>query len=313
MASAQARTRAAIACIALILVAANILAGRYLHGRFDASAARVNTLSEATAQTLAGIDEAITLVLYYSPRLGEMAPAYGAYAQRVRKLLAAYVDAADGKLRLETRRPLVASQDEDRAAALGLEQVPLNGSRERLYFGLVGINAVDERGVIAVFDPARERFLEYDLTRLVQGLAPSPGGVRLADLRRRSLSAPRLELVDQLRQAAEDRRSAEHRALGSRLAQQEARLRALLGGDPADGKSVLKGEQVRAIDQLRAEIAAIRARLSRLAKAADPELAKLKLAVQFADIALMPLLVMAAALAAVARRRRSRRRPPVSA
>jgi ABC-type uncharacterized transport system involved in gliding motility auxiliary subunit len=79
---------AALLCIALMLVATNIIAGRFLPVRLDLTAERLYTLSSGTRQTLSRIDEPITLRFYYSTRLGQAIPSYGVYAQRVRELLA---------------------------------------------------------------------------------------------------------------------------------------------------------------------------------------------------------------------------------
>jgi ABC-type uncharacterized transport system involved in gliding motility auxiliary subunit len=168
--SRRVRSLAGLLCLALILVSANVLAGRYLAARVDLTAERLYTLSPNTLQTLAHIDEPITLRFYYSPRLGEAVPAYGVYAQRVRELLSRYADAAPGKLQLEIHQPQPFSDDEDRAVAFGLQAVPLNAQGEQVYFGLAGTNSTDDQQVILFFAPERERFLEYDLTRLVHAL-----------------------------------------------------------------------------------------------------------------------------------------------
>ena len=42
---------------------------------------------------------------------------------------------------------------------------------EQVYFGLAATNSTDDQQVIAFFQPERERFLEYDLTKLVHSLA----------------------------------------------------------------------------------------------------------------------------------------------
>ena len=42
---------------------------------------------------------------------------------------------------------------------------------EQVYFGLAGTNSTDDQQIVAFFAPERERFLEYDLTRLVHSLA----------------------------------------------------------------------------------------------------------------------------------------------
>jgi ABC-type uncharacterized transport system involved in gliding motility auxiliary subunit len=162
---------AALLCIALMLVAANIIAGRLLPVRLDLTAERLYTLSSGTRQTLARIDEPITLRFYYSTRLGQAIPSYGVYAQRVRELLDQYVAAAHGKLRLEIYQPLPFSDIEDRAVAFGLQGVPLNAQGDQVYFGLAGTNSTDDQQIVAFFAPERERLLEYDLTRLVHTLA----------------------------------------------------------------------------------------------------------------------------------------------
>ena len=160
-----------LVCIGLLLVAVNILARRYLPQRLDLTAERLYTLSAGTKQTLARIDEPITLRFYYSARLGEAIPAYGVYAERVRELLDQYVAAAHRKLRLEVFQPQPFSDEEDRAVALGLQGVPLNSQGEQVYFGLAGTNSTDDQQTIPFFAPERERLLEYDLTRVVHALA----------------------------------------------------------------------------------------------------------------------------------------------
>ncbi len=170
-ASRRAVAITALVMIALMLVSANIVAARFLASRLDLTAERLYTLSSGTRRTLARIDEPITLRFYYSTRLGDEAQSYGVYAQRVRELLDQYVAAAHGKIRLEVYNPQAFSDAEDRAVAFGLKGVPLNAQGEQVYFGLAATNSTDDQQVIAFFAPERERFLEYDLTKLVHALA----------------------------------------------------------------------------------------------------------------------------------------------
>ncbi|MBV8119939.1 MAG: Gldg family protein [Alphaproteobacteria bacterium] len=170
-ASRRAVAVAALICIGLILISANIVIGRWGNWRLDLTADRLYTLSPGTLHTLARIDEPITLRFYYSNRLGNEAPAYGVYAQRVRELLAQYVAAAKGKLRLEAYDPQPFSNVEDRAMAFGLQGVPLDTAGDRVYFGLAATNSTDDQQIISFFQPERERFLEYDLTKLIHSLA----------------------------------------------------------------------------------------------------------------------------------------------
>ncbi len=169
--SRRGRSLLALAAIAVLLIASNIVVGRYGAMRLDLTAEHLYTLAQGTRRTLAAIKEPITLRFYYSQRLGDRAPSYGVYAERVRELLDQYVAAAHGKLRLEVYDPQPFSDAEDRAVAYGLQAVPLNDQGEAVYFGLAGTNSTDDQQVIPFFDPERERFLEYDLTRLVHALA----------------------------------------------------------------------------------------------------------------------------------------------
>jgi ABC-type uncharacterized transport system involved in gliding motility auxiliary subunit len=169
--SRAGRAVIALAAIALLLIAGNVVAQRYLAMRSDLTAEHLYTLARGTRQTLAKIEEPITLRLYYSNRLGDASPGYGTYAQRVRELLDQYVAAARGKLRLEVYDPQPFTDAEDRAVGYGLQPVPLNDQGEAVYFGLAGTNSTDDQQVIPFFNPNRERFIEYDLTRLIHTLA----------------------------------------------------------------------------------------------------------------------------------------------
>jgi ABC-type uncharacterized transport system involved in gliding motility auxiliary subunit len=161
----------ALVCIALMLISVNIIAVRLFAWRLDLTGEHLYTLSPGTLRTLARVDEPITLRFYYSTRLADEVQSYGVYAQRVLELLDQYVAAAHGKIRLEVYNPLPFSDAEDRAVAFGLQGVPLDVADEQVYFGLAATNSTDDQQVIAFFQPERERFLEYDLTKLVHNLA----------------------------------------------------------------------------------------------------------------------------------------------
>jgi ABC-type uncharacterized transport system involved in gliding motility auxiliary subunit len=170
-ASRRAIAVVALACIALMLISVNIIAARFFTWRLDLTREHLYTLSRGTLTTLSKIDEPITLRFYYSTSLADQVPSYGVYAQRVRELLDQYVAAAHGKIRLEVYNPLPFSDVEDRAVAFGLQGVPLDAAGEQVYLGLAATNSTDDQQVIAFFQPERERFLEYDLTKLVHNLA----------------------------------------------------------------------------------------------------------------------------------------------
>lgn len=171
-ASRTAAAILALVCAAILLVGINVIAdGTLRSARADLTQQHLYTLSAGSRATLAKIDEPITLRFYYSKKLGDEVPSYGLYAQRVREMLEEYASLAKGKLQLQVIDPPAYSAEEDRATAFGLQGVPLDQSGEQVYFGLAATNSTDDQQVIPFFQPERERFLEYDLTKLVLALA----------------------------------------------------------------------------------------------------------------------------------------------
>ena len=86
-------------------------------------------------------------------------------------MLKEFAQVADGNLILQVLDPEPFSEEEDRAVALGLQGVPLDGGSTQFYFGLAGTSSTDDQEIIPFFQPDREEFLEYDLTKLVYKLA----------------------------------------------------------------------------------------------------------------------------------------------
>jgi ABC-type uncharacterized transport system involved in gliding motility auxiliary subunit len=162
----------ALLLAAILAVGVNMLADRTLsRARIDLTENRLYTLSDGTRQVLQGLQDPVTLRVFYSRRLGAAIPVYGAYAERVRAMLEEYAAVSRGRVRLEFFDPEPFSETEDRAVALGLQGVPVDQGGESVYFGLAGVNLLDDERVIPFFQPDRERFLEYDLTRLVWELS----------------------------------------------------------------------------------------------------------------------------------------------
>ena len=109
--------------------------------------------------------------VYFSKKLGEAAPTYAKNFERVRTLLEQYRDIARGKLQVTFLDPEPFSDAEDRAVAAGLKGVRLNQEGEMGYFGIVGTNSTDTEANLPFLAIDRERFLEYDVTKLVVTLA----------------------------------------------------------------------------------------------------------------------------------------------
>jgi ABC-type uncharacterized transport system involved in gliding motility auxiliary subunit len=161
-----------IVAVAAILIGINMLADARLAGvQLDATQGHRFTLAAGTRTVLQGLKEPVTLRLFYSRLLGSNLPVYGAYADRVREMLEQYARIADGKVKLEFYNPEPFSDVEDRALAYGLQGVPVDNTGQQIYFGIAGTNLVDDERTIPFLQPERERFLEFDLTKLVYELS----------------------------------------------------------------------------------------------------------------------------------------------
>ncbi len=168
------RTAALIGLVsALVLfLAVNVIANRTLGTtRIDLTQGKLYTLSPGTRATLTKLTEPLVLRFYYSKKLGTEIPSYGVYAQRVREMLEEYAASSNGKIELQQLDPQPFSAIEDRAVAFGMQGVPLDQGGEQIYFGLAATNSTDDLQTIPFFQPERERFLEYDLTKLIHSLA----------------------------------------------------------------------------------------------------------------------------------------------
>ncbi|MBC7634110.1 MAG: Gldg family protein [Acetobacteraceae bacterium] len=157
-----------VGAVAAFLVGINIFAEtRLAHVRADVTQQKLYTLAAGTRKIIADLKDPITVRMYYSRALGARIPLYGAYADRVSEMLREYAANSAGKIRLEFYDPEPFSDIEDRAVAYGLQGVPIDQSGEQVYFGLAASNLLDDERTIGFFQPERERFLEFDLSKLV--------------------------------------------------------------------------------------------------------------------------------------------------
>lgn len=161
-----------VIAVAAIVIGINMFAdARLANVRLDLTQGHIYTLSKGTKTVLRDLKEPVTLRLFYSRRLGSTVPAYGTYADHVREMLNDYAAQSHGKVKLEFYDPEPFSDTEDRAMAYGLQGVPLDQGGTQVYFGLAGTNLEDDERTIPFFQADRERFLEYDLTKLVYELS----------------------------------------------------------------------------------------------------------------------------------------------
>ena len=165
-------TGTGIALAAVLFGAFNMVSNAALRSaRFDLTEHQLYTLSEGTKNVLGNLAEPITLRFYLSKKLANGLPGIKGYATRVQEMLEEYSQLAGSQLLLQVMDPEPFSEEEDRAVAYGLQGIPLDNGSTQFYFGLVGTSSTDDLEVMPFFQPEREEFLEYDLTKMIHTLA----------------------------------------------------------------------------------------------------------------------------------------------
>jgi len=158
--------------LAILFVTLTILSSTFLKGmRFDLTEHGLYTLNEGTRNILKGMDEPVKLYLYFSESSSRELPQLRNYARWASELLEEFAQQSGGKLTLQKVDPVPFSPQEDQAAQYGLQAVPVGSAGDSLYFGLVGTNSLDGLEVMPFLQPDKEKFLEYDLAKMVFSLS----------------------------------------------------------------------------------------------------------------------------------------------
>jgi len=161
----------ALVLLLVLFVAVSMISSNLLRGlRFDLTENRLFTLSDGTVNILESLEEPVTLHFYFSQETSRELPPLRSYARRVDELLDEFVSHADGKLTVLHVDPAPFSEAEDQAAAFGLQAAPINASGDNLYFGIAASNTLDEVQVMPFLQPSKEKFLEYDLAKMIAAL-----------------------------------------------------------------------------------------------------------------------------------------------
>lgn len=168
----------------LIFVPVIVATSRWLHtSRIDLTTDKLYTLTPGTRHIVDTLQRPIRLTLYFSDHAARDLPQLRSYEQRVNEMLQEMVARSHGKIRLKVIDPVPYSDDEASAQGAGLNAANGGSNGERVFFGLVGSalsgdpdsgnveERVPERTLaIPFFDPAREAFLEYDISKLLYEL-----------------------------------------------------------------------------------------------------------------------------------------------
>jgi ABC-type uncharacterized transport system involved in gliding motility auxiliary subunit len=142
--------------------------------RVDVTADKLHTLSSGTKRILAKLDSQVIIRFYCTQGDNAMPPSLRTYARHVEDLLREYQQEADrghGKLIVEKFDPKPDSDIEEAARLNGVEgQTSQTG--DKFYLGLV-VSLLDQKFVLPVLPPERERLLEYDISRAITGVINS--------------------------------------------------------------------------------------------------------------------------------------------
>ena len=175
-------SNAGLALTALGLLITVVIISLLPRIRIDLTEDSLYTLSDATRDILANLERPVELTFFYSEESVAEVPQVRAYGLRVQEMLREMVIASNGNLSFEIVDPAPFSEDEDRAAAYGIQAVPLAAGREAVYFGVVATDPAtqteENAGVyqaIPLVRPDQEEFLEYEFARLItRTLDPDP-------------------------------------------------------------------------------------------------------------------------------------------
>ena len=116
------------------------------------------------------LQEPVNLYLFFSGEASRGLPQIRSYARRVDEMVEEFENQAAGKLIVHRVDPEPFSEEEDQAAAFGLQAVPVGAGNETLYLGIAGTNSLDDVQVMPFLQPSKEKFLEYDLAKMISSL-----------------------------------------------------------------------------------------------------------------------------------------------
>jgi ABC-type uncharacterized transport system involved in gliding motility auxiliary subunit len=155
----------------LLFVAISMLSGSLLKGmRADLTENRLYTLSDGTRNILADLKEPVNLYLFFSEAASSDLPQIRSYARRVDEMVEEFKNHAGGNLIVHRIDPAPFSEQEDQAAAFGLQAVPVGAGGDTLYLGIAGTNSLDDVQSMPFLQPSKEKFLEYDLAKMISSL-----------------------------------------------------------------------------------------------------------------------------------------------
>jgi len=160
---------AGLMLLLVILIAANVILGN-MTLRADLTEEKLYTLSSGTVNTLANLDQKVTLKFFFTGSSSEVPMFIKSYAKQVEDLLQEYKVAAGRRIVIEKYDPTPDSDAEEWAQRYGVASQPVDMFGAPMYLGLVAV-AGNAEGVLPSLDPRTQELLEYNITRLIYRVA----------------------------------------------------------------------------------------------------------------------------------------------
>ena len=162
--TAHLLSTAGVILLLLALVMVNFVIAR-VNIRWDATQNNIYSLSDGTKQILSDLKENVVIKVFYSQNTKNLPLHIKNFTSRVIDFLREYEYYSKGKVKIEIYDPIIDSEEEEWAQKYGISGMNL-ATGDRFYFGLVAM-AADQEATINFIDPAKEKQLEYNITRVI--------------------------------------------------------------------------------------------------------------------------------------------------
>ncbi len=139
------------------------------HARVDLTEGRIYSLSPGAGAIARSPDEPVRLTLYASRPGARQGLADS--RRRAIDLVREFERVSGGRVRAQVVVPAPFSPEEDEAMGAGLAPLRAGDDADAFYLGLVATNAVGEREVLPQILGVDERFLEYEIARVLRAIA----------------------------------------------------------------------------------------------------------------------------------------------
>lgn len=138
--------------------------------RIDLTENHLHTLSPEARSLFASVEPGLTLTFYYSRTLASTQPRLRDHARFIEQTLGSVAAASDGRIHIDVVDPAPFSPAEDAAVRAGLRPLSISLGGDEAWLGLVGRSPDGREAVLPWLAPERDRFLEYEIARLVDEL-----------------------------------------------------------------------------------------------------------------------------------------------